>query len=43
MRNSNIFFQQNALENVVCEMASILSGPQCVKLLYNPVVTYDID
>ena len=27
-RNSNIFIQQNALENVVCEMASILSGPQ---------------
>ena len=31
--NSNIFIQENALENVVCEMASILSGPQCVNIL----------
>ena len=30
-RNSNIFIQENALQNVVCEMASILSRPQCVK------------
>ena len=30
-RNSDIFIQENALENVVCEMASILSRPQCVK------------
>ena len=30
-RNSNIFIQENALENVVCEMASILSRPQGVK------------
>ena len=29
-RNSNIFIQENALENVVCEMAFILSRPQCV-------------
>ena len=29
-RNSNIFIQQNALQNGVCEMASILSRPQCV-------------
>ena len=29
-RNSYIFIQENALENVVCEMASILSRPQCV-------------
>ena len=29
-RNSNIFIQGNAFENVVCEMASILSRPQCV-------------
>ena len=28
--NSNIFIRKNALENVVCEMASILSRPQCV-------------
>ena len=27
-RNSNIFIQENALEHVVCEMASILSRPQ---------------
>ena len=30
-RNSNIFIQENALENVVCGMASILSLPQCVR------------
>ena len=29
--NSNIFIQENALENVICEMASMLSRPQCVK------------
>ena len=32
-RNSNIFIQENALEHVVCEMASILSRPQCVKYM----------
>ena len=31
IRNSYIFIQENALENVVCEVASILSRPQCVK------------
>ena len=30
-RYSNIFIQENALEHVVREMASILSPPQCVK------------
>ena len=30
-RNSDIFFQDNSLESVVCEMAAILSRPQCVK------------
>ena len=34
-RNSNIFIQENALENVVCEMASILSRPQCVELVHH--------
>ena len=29
-RNSKIFIKENAFENVVCEMASILSRPQCV-------------
>ena len=28
--NSYIFIQENALGNVVCEMAAILSWPQCV-------------
>ena len=28
-RNSNIFIQENAFENAVCEMAPILSRPQC--------------
>ena len=37
--NSNIFIQENALENVVCEMASILSRPQCVNSS-PPVATY---
>ena len=31
-RNSNIFVLQNALENVVNEMASILFRPQCVNV-----------
>ena len=29
-QNSIIFIPENELENVVCEMASILSRPQCV-------------
>ena len=29
-RNSYIFIKENGLENVVCEMTSILSRPQCV-------------
>ena len=28
-RNSNIFIQENAFENIACEMAAILSRPQC--------------
>ena len=28
MRNSNIFIQENAFENLVCKMASILPRPQ---------------
>ena len=28
-----IFIQENALQNGVCEMASILSRPQCVKFV----------
>ena len=31
-QNSCIFIQENAFENVVCEMASILFRPQCVNL-----------
>ena len=31
-RYSCIFIQENSFENVVCEMASILSRPQCVNL-----------
>ena len=34
-RNSNIFIQENAFENVVCKMASILSRPQWVKRKWN--------
>ena len=29
-QNSYIFIQENAYENVVCQMAAILSRPQCV-------------
>ena len=32
-RNSYIFIKENPFENVVCEMASILSRPQCVNSL----------
>ena len=30
-QNFNIFIQENAFESVVCEMAAMLSRPQCVK------------
>ena len=30
-RNSNIFIQENTFQNVACEMAAILSRPQCAK------------
>ena len=30
-RNSNIFIQENAFQNVACEMASILYRSQCAK------------
>ena len=33
---SFIFIQENAFENVVCQMASILSRPQCVKTILSP-------
>ena len=33
IQNYNIFIQENVLESVVCEMASILSRPQCVNSL----------
>ena len=36
-RNSNIFVLQNALENVVWEMTSILSQPQCTWTLMSAV------
>ena len=41
-RNWNIFIQENALKNGVCEMASILSWPQCVNSLWpsDHMVTY---
>ena len=32
-RKSNIFIHENAFEDVVCEMASILSLPQCVNYM----------
>ena len=41
--NSNVFIQENVVENFVCEMAAILSRPQCVKgrlPLWNSLVAY---
>ena len=39
-RNANILIHENAIERVVCKMASILSRPQCVKSYphYWPIV-----
>ena len=34
-RNSNIFIQENALENIVCKMAAILYPLQCGSLWHN--------
>ena len=34
-RNSNIFIEENEFQNIVCEMLSISSRPQCVKDLIN--------
>ena len=33
-QNSNIFIQENVFERVVCEMAAMLSGSQCVNSLW---------
>ena len=38
-RNYNIFIQENAFENIVCEMVSILSRPQYVKGNHGRLVT----
>ena len=34
-RNSYIFIQENSFENVVCEMAAILSRPQWVNTIWD--------
>ena len=36
--NLYIFIQENAFERIVCEMAAILSRPQCVKGIYCKVI-----
>ena len=41
-RNSNLLIQENALENVVREMASILSRPQCVNVTLYHATLYRI-
>ena len=42
-RNSNIFIQENAFENNVCEMASILSWPQCVNYkALTPLISHNL-
>ena len=33
-QNLHIFIQENVFHNVVCEMAAILSKPQCVNWIY---------
>ena len=38
-QNSNIFIQQNALQNAVCQMTSILYQPQCVNGFYFCILT----
>ena len=30
IKNSNIFIEENAFEGALCQMAAILSQPQCV-------------
>ena len=35
----NIFIQENAFENVVCEMAAILCRPQCVNTMIEDLMT----
>ena len=42
MHNSYIFIQENAFENVVCQMASTLSQPQWVNEAYQYIVISDI-
>ena len=43
-RNSNIFIQDIAFENVVWKMSTILSRPQCVKdVLFSPYFPKDIE
>ena len=39
-RNSDIFIQENAFESVICEMAAILSRPQCVNSLWCSYTTW---
>ena len=36
-RNSYIFMQENAFENVLCQMSAILSRPQCATALNLPL------
>ena len=38
-QNSYIFIQEHAFQNVVCEMATILSRPQCVNVREVPFLS----
>ena len=40
--NSDIFFQENALESVVRKMAAILSQPQCVNISVQNVKIHNV-
>ena len=39
--NSNLFIQENAFGNVVCEMASVLCWPHMLRLLSNGTVSHN--
>ena len=40
-QNTSIFIDKNARENVICEMACILSQPQCVQYVPGIHFTHD--
>ena len=39
-RNYNIFIEENSIENVICEMAAILSRRRWVKMAFEIIATF---